>query len=239
MDDSVHEAFPEENQAVVYPLLIPGDGNRTIWGYVSVSKDMFHEVCLINNGDITVKIPDTEFDQLPFQQCQRMNSGDPDMLILGTGIASWKFFPICRSRDGTVWIFNGPASLGNNLIVKKMTVMNWRLEVLFRKRAGPGGLRFNARCCESNQMVSLHGGWHFEDDQRVYPRGVMKAILEETIHLISPNVILKLVDKNGDKLTQNAPLWDPQMKSRVTQQRLCSPTHPATIALMQKLNQFW
>eukprot|EP00435_Cladocopium_sp_Y103_P055885 s124_g18.t1 len=98
-----------------------------VWIYVMVGTDNAQKHIRITPEEVSCNIPLCDYDILPPKQFERMSKFEDECLIMGSGMVSYKYSLICADAAHRTWLFAGPASRKDVMVVKlqeKRTVVS-------------------------------------------------------------------------------------------------------------------
>eukprot|EP00435_Cladocopium_sp_Y103_P018731 s5330_g4.t1 len=92
--------------------------NPAVWIYVLVGTENVQRHIKICPEEISCNIPLCDYEVLPPKQHDRMSRFEDKFLIMGTGMISYKYVLIAADPAARTWLFAGPASQEDVMVVK-------------------------------------------------------------------------------------------------------------------------
>lgn len=180
-----------------------------VWAMIIIYKHAMCQHVEVNEEEIKIKgVPDGAWGLLPKGQVERIKkaNGCPEYLFLGNGYPSYKF-QFCMAK-GDTQIFTGLGARSDNLVIQRVTKRTMVFEVqavlLPRNSILLNGIKPSGE-------AALPTGYLHDGADKLYPNqliGEFKAKLEEE-QVVGPWVSMVLIDKLGNLVTMNQPLYNP------------------------------
>ena len=213
----------------------------SVWIYVLVGTEHVQKHIMITPEEVSCNIPLCDFEPLPFKQSERMSKFEDKYLILGNGMQSYKYSLICADAAHRTWLFAGPASREDVMVVKLMEKRNvvFRVSAQLEPTEGEPMVRMNAQYMATGEYLKPDG-WQFPSIDRVYLRHLEEMVLMEMFaqNLGGPHCDLVFLGRSDlQPLPFNAPLWDPRARVIKPKMRVWGKKTPSECSLLSKVSK--
>ena len=215
----------------------------SVWVYVLVGTENVQRHIMITPEEVSCDIPLCDYDILPPRQTERMNQFEDKYLVLGNGMQSYKYTLICADAAHRTWLFAGPASREDVMVVKLMDLRNVAFRVSAELESRPEGsepmVRMKVRYLATGEYLK-EDGWQFPASDRIYLRHLEELVRMEmyTQSLGGPHCDLVFLGRDDlQPLPFNAPLWDPRAKLMKPTMRVWGKQSPPECSLLSKVSK--
>lgn len=216
--------------------------NPAVWIYVLIGTENVQKHIKICPEEISCNIPLCDYEVLPPKQHDRMSRFEDKFLIMGTGMISYKYVLIAADPAARTWLFAGPASQEDVMVVKlqdkKTVIFTVFAQLECKEEWAEPMVRAKVQYAATGLDLK-EDGWLFPSSGRLYLRALEEYVLQEMDlqRLGGPHVELVFLGRGHEMISKQSPLWDPRAKVTKPHMRVWGKRSAPECALLSKVSK--